>query len=111
VTEQFGEIKNVAILKDRHTGLSRCAAFVTFLTKPAADAAVAHFANPVTLPGAYAPLEVSFNMISIIIRLTLNSLALLYRKIFRFPLCTRPIEMQFALGHWTQLFYLQTRPH
>eukprot|EP00884_Botryococcus_braunii_P021144 jgi/Botrbrau1/7713/Bobra.0159s0146.1 len=56
--EECGQIKQIIILKDKSTGLSRCAAFVGFATTAEADAAIAKFATPITLPGAYAPLEV-----------------------------------------------------
>jgi hypothetical protein len=56
--DQCGEIKQTIILKEKSTGLSRCAAFVVFATAAEADGAIAKFATPITLPGAFAPLEV-----------------------------------------------------
>lgn len=57
--DQCGVIKQIIIMRDKITGLSRCAAFITFATTAEAEAAIAKFAYPTTLPGGFAPLEVS----------------------------------------------------
>jgi CUG-BP- and ETR3-like factor len=56
----FGALKEVSIIRDPLSGLSRGCAFVTFVDKSAADAAVEALHNVVHLPSSPNPLQVRF---------------------------------------------------
>ena len=50
--QPFGQITDVVILKDRHTGAHKGCGFVCFASRPAADHAIAALADKVKLPNA-----------------------------------------------------------
>lgn len=56
----FGILKEVSIIRDPLSGLSRGCAFVTYVEKSAADAAVEALHNVVQLPSSPNPLQVRF---------------------------------------------------
>lgn len=55
---QFGDVKDIIILKDKVTGQPRGCAFVSYATKEEAEAAIAALNKGVHLPGALCPMEV-----------------------------------------------------
>jgi RNA recognition motif-containing protein len=55
---QFGDVKDIIILKDKLTGQPRGCAFVSYATKQEAEAAIAAMNKGVHLPGALCPMEV-----------------------------------------------------
>lgn len=55
---QCGEVRDLAILRDRSSGKSRGCAFVSYQHLEEAEAAIAKFDRQLLLPGAQAPLEV-----------------------------------------------------
>jgi RNA recognition motif-containing protein len=55
---QFGDVKDIIILKDKVTGQPRGCAFVSYATKDEAAAAIASLNKGVHLPGALCPMEV-----------------------------------------------------
>jgi hypothetical protein len=55
---QWGTVRDVMILRDRATGLSRGCAFVGYETSEEAEAAIQNLDRRVHLPGALGPLEV-----------------------------------------------------
>ena len=55
---QVGPIREVSILRDQVTGVSRGCAFVIFDDKAVAEAAIAQIDRHFTLPGATQPIEV-----------------------------------------------------
>jgi RNA recognition motif-containing protein len=56
---QFGDVKDIIILKDKVTGQPRGCAFVSYATKDEAEAAISALNKGVHLPGALCPMEVS----------------------------------------------------
>lgn len=56
---QFGDVKDIIILKDKVTGQPRGCAFVSYATKDEAEAAIGALDKGVHLPGALCPMEVS----------------------------------------------------
>ncbi|KAI8462603.1 MAG: hypothetical protein J3K34DRAFT_475967 [Monoraphidium minutum] len=58
--DQWGSVRDVMILRERSTGLSRGCAFVGFDTAEEAQAAIQHLDHRVHLPNALGPLEVRF---------------------------------------------------
>lgn len=55
---QFGDVKDIIILKDKVTGQPRGCAFVSYATKEEAEAAIGALNKGVHLPGALCPMEV-----------------------------------------------------
>jgi hypothetical protein len=55
---QWGEVKDIIVLKDKATGQPRGCAFVSYAAREEAEAAVAHLDRRVQLPGAAGKLEV-----------------------------------------------------
>jgi len=55
---QFGDVKDIIILKDKVTSQPRGCAFVSYATKEEAEAAIAALNKGVHLPGALCPMEV-----------------------------------------------------
>ncbi|GBF95952.1 CUG-BP- and ETR-3-like factor [Raphidocelis subcapitata] len=58
--DQWGAVRDVMILRERSSGLSRGCAFVGYESAEEAEAAIAHLDRRVHLPGAPGPLEVRF---------------------------------------------------
>lgn len=58
IMEEFGDVIDIVIIKDKISAAHRGCAFVTFATRQAADACVAKLHNKVTLPPATNPLQV-----------------------------------------------------
>lgn len=59
---QFGDVKDIIILKDKVTGQPRGCAFVSYATKEEAAAAIASLNKGVHLPGALCPMEVCLTL-------------------------------------------------
>lgn len=55
---QYGDVKDIIILKDKVSGQPRGCAFVSYATKEEADAAIHALDKGVHLPGALCPMEV-----------------------------------------------------
>lgn len=56
--DSFGPLKDVAIIRDKHTGLHRGCAFVTYWSAADAMNAQESLHNKVTFPGARRPAQV-----------------------------------------------------
>ena len=56
--DSFGPLKDVAIIRDRHTGLHRGCAFVTFWSSADAERAQEALHDNFTFPGARRPAQV-----------------------------------------------------
>jgi CUG-BP- and ETR3-like factor len=57
---QYGDVKDIIILKDKVSNQPRGCAFVSYATKEEAEAAIHALDKGVHLPGALCPMEVSF---------------------------------------------------
>lgn len=57
---QWGDVKDIIVLKDKVTGQPRGCAFVSYATREEAEAAIQHLDRRVQLPGALSQLEVRF---------------------------------------------------
>lgn len=55
---QWGDVKDIIVLKDKVTGQPRGCAFVSYATREEAEAAIRHLDRRVQLPGALNKLEV-----------------------------------------------------
>lgn len=58
--EEHGNVLEVALLKDRKTGLQQGFCFVKYATSEEADRAISALHNQYTLPGAFTPLQVRY---------------------------------------------------
>jgi RNA recognition motif-containing protein len=58
---QFGDVKDIIILKDKITGQPRGCAFVSYATKEEAARAISSLDRTLHLPGALCPLEVRYS--------------------------------------------------
>ena len=56
--DSFGPLKDVAIIRDKHTGLHRGCAFVTYWSAADADLAQESLHDKFTFPGARRPAQV-----------------------------------------------------
>lgn len=56
--DSFGPLKDVAIIRDKHTGLHRGCAFVTFWSSADAERAQEELHDKFTFPGARRPAQV-----------------------------------------------------
>jgi RNA recognition motif-containing protein len=56
---QYGDVKDIIILKDKVSNQPRGCAFVSYATKEEAEAAIHALDKGVHLPGALCPMEVS----------------------------------------------------
>ena len=58
IFEKYGEIFELAVIRDRHTGAHRGCAFLTYKNKESGDMAIRELHNRMLLPKAHNPLQV-----------------------------------------------------
>eukprot|EP00968_Pinguiococcus_pyrenoidosus_P009149 scaffold707_cov240-Pinguiococcus_pyrenoidosus.AAC.17 len=63
IFEEFGEIFELAVIRDRHTGAHRGCAFLTYKTKESGDMAIRELHNRLVLPKAHNPLQVGASLL------------------------------------------------
>ena len=56
---QYGDVKDIIILKDKMSDLSRGCAFVSYSTVEEAERAITRLDKSIHLPGALQPMEVA----------------------------------------------------